>query len=105
MIKIQVIIYGTITDFYYRLVRLVDGKQWDNVNLELNRKATYADTAISITRDVYIPGYPITLPSNLPNGDYHLLVYDAAAPANTDDPVQKKGIAWDGEMVRNMFSL
>ena len=85
--KVEFNVYGTFTSPYYRLIRVVDQKIWDQEALELSFTPTYNETDVTMTANAYIVGYPIDLPSTLPAGEYDFLVYDDATPAN-DDTVQ-----------------
>lgn len=99
------IIYGAHTNFCYRLIAVHSGKQWDNTNLALSASPTYANTAISVSRDTAIAGFPITLPGTLPAGNYDFLVYNAASPANTDNPVLGYRIGWNGKEITSIASI
>ena len=82
--RYEMIVYGTYTAPYYRLVRVSDLKVWDQDALALAVAPTYNETDVTMTKDTNVVGYPIDLPSVLPAGDYDFLVYDNAAPVNTD---------------------
>lgn len=96
-------VYRGITNFVYRLVRVTDSKAWDDVNGELSASPTWADTAISVTKNNYIGGFPIDLTSDLsaslPPGDYDLLIYDSASPASSDTVELGKRISWTGKQL------
>ena len=93
--RYDVIIYLGLTNPYYRLVRVGDGKVADFTNEALSLTTAWADSDQTLTKNTTIGGIPITLPSWLPTGDYDLLVYDAAVPADTDTVQLGKRIGWD----------
>ena len=91
----NLIVYKALTNPCVRFVRVADGLQWNNTTLVLAATPTYAATAIVLTKNAYINGIPITIPAKLPTGDYDMLIYDAASPANTDAVSIGKRIAWN----------
>ena len=91
---ISLIIYKVMSSPYIRLVRVCDGKVWDSAADALAFAPTWGDTDIALTKNAYIGGYPVTIPANLPAGDYDLLLYDAVTPANTDIVQLGKRISW-----------
>lgn len=90
----NIIIYQALTNPYVRFVRVTDGYIWDSDNEELAAAPTWADTAIILTKNDYIGGVPITVPADLPVGEYDILLYDSASPADTDEVVLGKRISW-----------
>lgn len=92
-------IYRSITNPVFRLVRVANTMIWDDVNAALAAAPTWADTAIALTANNYIAGLAVTIPTNLPGGDYDLLVYDAASPAYTDTVIIGKRIRWTGKQI------
>ena len=72
----------------------VKGDQWDDANGVMATAPTYADTAITLAENANINGIPIFFPAGLPSGDYHMMIYDAAAPANTDAYDRWYRIGW-----------
>jgi len=86
--------FQALTNPVVRFVRVADGRQWDNVNEELSLIPTYANTAIDLTENAYINGAPVTIPAGLPNGEYYMIFYDAASPANSDAFTEVFWIAW-----------
>jgi len=103
MPKYDLIVYKALTNPYMRLVRVIDGKQWDVAAGALNRTATWGDTDIALTDDTdHIGGIPVTIPATLPGGSYDMLFYDAASPAKTDTVEVGKRIEWNG---KNLLGL
>jgi hypothetical protein len=83
-----------LTDPVVRFVN-IKGKVWDNVAEDMVATGTYADTAIALARNTFINGIPVLFPEKLPAGDYHMMFYDAAAPANTDAYTRWYRIGWN----------
>ena len=73
--------------YYYKFVRLADGKIWDNVNNELATNPNWEDAAINAAEVGNTGQYTIKAPIALTDGNYDVVVYKQAgsAPANTDD--------------------
>lgn len=90
------IVYGTYTNFNYRLVRVSDGMVWDVENATLSAAPTYANTELAVTINQSVGGYLIDFPTTLPEGDYDFLVYETTSPAYTDVPSLGKRISWNG---------
>ena len=88
------IVYAILTNPVVRYVRVADGQIWDGSTLLLARAPTYANTAIALTRNTSINGIPVTIPTTLPDGEYDMLFYDSASPAETDTVSLGKRIAW-----------
>jgi len=88
--------YRTLTNPKMRLVRRTDGAIWDAVNSQLATSPTYANTAITLTRNDNINGIPITLPSLLPAGEYDMLIYDVVIPSKDDEAAVIYRIRWSG---------
>lgn len=85
--KYEFNVYGSYSNFYYRLVRFEDKLVWDNSNSVLSAAPTFSNTCIAVTIDQYVGGFPIDLPSTLPNGEYDFIYYDSATTVCTDVPV------------------
>ena len=92
--KYDFIVYVEFTNPYSRLVLVANGKVWDVANDELALGTTWGDTDIQLAFDAVIGGIPITMPTNLPEGNYDFLLYDAAAPASGDDVQIGKRVRW-----------
>jgi hypothetical protein len=58
---------------------------WDDDAKALAASPTWAHSAIALTFSDDIGGHPVSIPSDLPSGEYHMLFYDAASPAKTDE--------------------
>lgn len=89
----HLIIFKVMSNPYIRLVR-TNGDVWDSAADALAVAPTWGDTDIALTKNAYIGGYPVTIPANLPAGDYYLLLYDAVTAANTDIVQLGKLISW-----------
>jgi len=87
-----------MTNPYARFVRVCDGKIWDVAADALAVAPTYGDTDVQLALNTSIVGIPVTIPANLPAGEYDMLIYDAATPTNTDvvEPCSRR-IQWDGK--------
>ena len=72
--RTDLIVYGTYTAPYYRLVRVSDLKVWDEVNQELSHSATYNESDIGMTKNTNVVGYPIDIPATLQAGSFDFLV-------------------------------
>ncbi len=57
---------------------------------------SYEDSAIVLTKDTGIVGWPITIDTRLPAGEYDLVLYDNASPADTDVAVDHGHLSWTG---------
>lgn len=86
----------TLTSPYMRLIRRADNKIWDTDAVALAADTTYAHSAIEIAKDDDVVGWPIIIPPTLPAGEYDLLIYDNATPANTDLVVDRCRMRWNG---------
>ena len=93
MAKQDFILMDALTNPAVRFIS-VGGKVWDNVAKELVDSGTYADTAIVLAEDDFINGIPVKFPAEMPSGDYHMVFYDAAAPAKTDAYSRWFAIGW-----------
>ena len=91
----DLIVYRKMTNPYSRYIQVNTGLIWDVAAVALAAAPTYGNTDVQHTADnTYIGGTPIKIPANLPNGDYDMVIYDAATPAVADVPVIGKRIAW-----------
>lgn len=57
---------------------------------------TYGDSAIVLTKDTGMVGWPIEISTLLPAGEYDLVLYDNASPADTDVAVDYGELSWTG---------
>ena len=91
------------SDRHARIVNPNTEEVWDRANGAMAANPTYADTAIQLTHDIVLNGYIVTIPANLPVGDYDLLVYDVAfgSAANVDAVEVGYAFKWNGD---NMIS-
>ncbi len=95
--KYDLHVYPKISNAYYRLVRVADGKVWDAVAGVLAYGTTWNETDIAITLDAILGGMSVKLPATLPSGDYDFLVYSNAAPDAGDVVALGKRLAWSGQ--------
>lgn len=87
------IIYGVLTAPYARFIHYATGRIWDVTNSVLSATPTYNQTDVALTYDgTYIGGTPVKIPAALPAGEYHMLIYDNAAPVIADAVVVGKHI-------------
>jgi len=78
----------------YRLIE-TKGKVWDNVAKALSFTTVYANSLITLAENAVINGVPVTLPADLPTGDFYMMFYDAETPANTDAYTRWYRIGWN----------
>ena len=95
----DLIIYKAITNPYMRLVRVADGGVVVAATGAVSTTTSWATSYTALTRDDVRGGLLVTIPANTPPGDYDLLIYDAAAPADTDAPAFGKRIQWSGTQI------
>jgi len=95
----SLIVYQTITNPYYRIVRVGDGAVMVTVTGALSLTTSWATSFTALAKDAIIGGIPVTIPEELEPGDYDLLFYDAAVPADSDAPSFGRRIAWTGKLV------
>jgi len=92
----SLIIYQTLTNPYMRLVRVGDGGIVHATTGVVSATTSWANSSKSLTKVTLIGGIPVTIPANLEPGDYDMLIYDAASPADSDEVQIGKRIAWSG---------
>jgi len=85
-----------LTNPYLRLVRVADALVSNTLGV-LAVDTTWANSVISLSKNAVTGSVPITIPVNLPAGEYDLLVYDAAVPNNADEVQIGKRIVWSGK--------
>ena len=94
MLTFDYILFDAVTNPAVRFVR-TNGQQWNNTSLKLVDTTTYAQTAIVLSENAAVNGIGVQVPALLPDGDYYMIFYDAAAPANTDPYVRIFLIGWN----------
>ena len=94
----SLIIYQTIANPYFRIVRVADGSIMTTLTGVLSKTTVWATSATGLTKSAILGGMPITIPKDLPPGDYDLLICSNATPAEGDVPIIARRIAW---MVEN----
>ena len=92
----DLIIYGSLTSPYIRLIRIADGGIVAAANWSVSQSTTWGNSDIALTKNDLIGGFPVSLSRDLPPGDYDLLVYDNATPADTDTVQKRYVIQWTG---------
>lgn len=95
----NLIVYQSLTNPYMRLVRVADGGIVAAADWSIALTTTWALSAITLTKDDLIGGIPVTISEDLESGDYDMLFYDAASPADTDAVQISKRIAWSGTQI------
>ena len=94
MLKFDFILFDALTNPAVRFVRS-NGQQWDNVAEVLVDTTTYGNTAIALAENAAINGIGVIVPALLPDGDYYMIFYDAAGPANTDAYKRIYSMGWN----------
>jgi hypothetical protein len=95
----DLIIYKAITNPYWRLVRVGDGGVVVAATGAVSTTTSWATSYTAMTKDAIRGGLLVEIPHTVPPGDYDLLIYDAASPADTDAPTLGKRIAWSGTQI------
>lgn len=86
----------TLTAPYIRLIHrktklVVKASDWQKTP-----GVSYEDSAIVLTKDTGMNGFPITLDPRLPAGEYDVLLYDNASPSDADVAVDHAHWSWTG---------
>jgi len=95
----DLIIYRTIANPYMRLVRVADGGVVAAADWSISKATAWGDSDITLAKDGIIGGIPVTISENLEAGDYDMLFYDDGTPADDDEAVIGKRIAWSGTQI------
>ena len=98
----HLIVYSDLSNPYMRLIRVADGGIVAAADWSISKATTWDDSDIALTHSDLIGGIPIELSEDLAPGDYDLLIYDAASPADTDSVQIGKRIAWDGHQLMGL---
>ena len=98
----SLIIYQSLTNPYMRLVRVADGGIVVAATAAISTATAWGDSDIALAKNALIGGIPVTIPANLEAGDYDMLIYDAASPADTDEVQIGKRIAWTGHQLSGL---
>lgn len=101
----SLIIYKSITNPYFRIVRVGDGARMITLTGELSTTIVWATTVTLLTKNTKIGGIPVTIPEGLESGDYDLLILDDVTPANDDAPAFGYRIAWSGKQILSMVEF
>ena len=98
----SLIIYQSLTNPYMRLVRVADGGIVVAATGAISTTTSWATSAITLTKNDLIGGIPVPIPGTVEAGDYDMLIYDAASPADSDAPQLGKRIAWGGKVLMGL---
>jgi hypothetical protein len=98
----SLIVYQSLTNPYVRFIRVNDGGIVAAATGVVSLTTAWATSALSLTKNDLIGGIPVTIPEDMPCGDYDMIFYDAAAPADSDAPVLGKRIAWTGRILMGL---
>ena len=98
----SLIVYQPLTNPYMRLVRVGDGSVVVAATGVVSKTTAWADSVITLAKNAIIGGIPVTIPANMPAGDYDMLFYDAAEPADTDAVQIGRRIAWTGLLLSGL---
>jgi len=98
----SLIVYQILTNPYMRLVRVGDGGIVVAATGVVSLTTSWANSATSLSKNALIGGIPITIPATLEAGDYDMLIYDAASPADTNEVQIGKRIAWTGKQLSGL---
>ena len=101
----SLIVYKALTNPYMRIVRVADGAIMTTLTGALSTTTTWATTVTLLTKVTVLGGIPVTIPKDLPPGDYDLLILDDATPANDDAPAFGYRIAWSGKKILSMQDI
>ena len=97
--KYDIIIYQSLTNPYMRLIRVADGGIVAASDWSTSKTTAWGDSDITLTKNDLIGGIPVNISSDLEPGDYDILFYDAASPADSDAVQLGKRIAWSGHAI------
>ena len=92
----SLIIYQGLSNPYMRIVRVGDGGIVVASDLSISIATAWGDSDIALAKNSLIGGIPVTISKDLEAGDYDMLIYDGASPADTDEVQVGKRIAWSG---------
>lgn len=82
-------------DRCYKIVNPKTGEVWDSSLLSMQTAiATTANRFTNLTYSALLQGYPVTLPTALPNGEFDVLFFNGAAAAMTDTSEPEAGYAF-----------
>jgi hypothetical protein len=96
-----------MTNPYIRFVQPGSLLIADFTNLTTSLTTTWANSASALAWNATLGAYPVTIPAWLPNGEWDCLVYDNAAPANTDEalPQSKRFLLMAGAICETAQKL
>ena len=95
----SLIIYQSLTNPYYRVIRVADGAIMTTLTGALSKTTSWATSFTALSKVTLIGGIPVTIPEGLPPGDYDILFYDAGSPADSDVVQFGRRLAWLGKTV------
>lgn len=95
----DLIVYKTLTNPYFRIVRVADGFVMTTLTGVLAIDTSWATSYTALAKDAVIGGIPVKIPTGLVAGNYDILFYDAAAPAASDVVQIGRRLAWTGRLI------
>ena len=98
----SLIIYQSLTNPYYRIVRVGDGAIMTTLTGALSITTSWATSFTALSKVTLIGGIPVTIPEGLPPGDYDILFYDAGSPADSDVAQFGRRLAWAGKLLMGL---
>lgn len=98
----SLIIYKAISNPYFRIVRVADGAIMTTLTGALSTTTTWATTVTLLSKVTVLGGIPVTIPEDLPPGNYDLLILDDSTPANDDAPAFGYRFDWDGKRIMGL---
>ncbi len=94
------IFFRASDNWYMRIVDIAKEQVWDKAAGAVSASTTRANSAITLDYSAVLGGHPVTLPASLPAGEYYLLFYNAATPADGDAVQVGKVAQWSGAGLR-----
>lgn len=96
-----------MTSPYIRMIQPGSLKIADFTNLAISLTTTWANSAKALTWNATLGAYPVSIPAWLTDGEWDCLVYDNAAPANTDEalPQSKRFLLLCGAICETLEKL
>ncbi len=95
----SLIIYQSLTNPYFRVVRVADGSIMVAASGVLSKTTSWATSYTTLSKVTLIGGIPVAIPTGLENGEYDILFYDAGSPADSDAVQVGRRFAWSGKMI------
>ena len=84
--KASIVYYaGSTANAYARIVSLSPLQVWDDDSDALADSPTWTNSAITLTHDSDVGGFPFAFPDDLPDGKYDVVFYENASPDDADE--------------------